>query len=354
MIATCCVKVDDKGVIVVPLLIPVEQGREYIPDDRWITTQNSDRSVYRAYSVFTLEHLIPLGQTHSKETKLCYPFWRVLELSGLGDIWTVRRQRCRTKDLGELWYSEPWVLPEWDLLFRNWDLADHHLAWTGRHRVDISMCFFVCQLTVTILIFIRIKVLINDFRPHLKCFQFLWEICHCGNAVWGVKVGKMILHFAAIVDGDLSWNTSALRPSIIKDDYIQVLGHAPPLSRSIFIGVIVITELWVNILILLLRIIVATKLHGYVIDYQGLDSSSWILSLCHLLHERRHVVRYSQRAVVIGQADYLYSRNEVVSANSLGYMSIVLSQESRYGCLVIIQTDKDLHDLADEDECQEC
>ena len=32
-IVTCRVEVDDKGVIVVPLLIPVEQRRENIPDD---------------------------------------------------------------------------------------------------------------------------------------------------------------------------------------------------------------------------------------------------------------------------------------------------------------------------------
>ena len=162
----------------------------------------------------------------------------------------------------------------------------------------------------------------------------------------------MVLHLAAIVDGDLSRDARALWPSVIKDDDILVLGHAPPLGWSIETGVIVITELSVNSLILILRVVVATELHGFIIDRQGLDSSSCIFGRCDNLHEWCYVVWYSQRAVIVGQADYLNCWDEVVSGDTLGPMSIIFSQESRYGRLVIVQIDKDLQDLADENAGQ--
>ena len=160
----------------------------------------------------------------------------------------------------------------------------------------------------------------------------------------------MVLHFAAIVNGDLSRYASALWPGVVKDDNILVLGHAPPLRRSIDTGVIGITELCVHILILVLRVVVATELHGLVIDWYALSSSSCVLSRCENLHERCYVVRYSQRAVVVSQADYLYSGDEIVRWNILGSMTIIFSQECRYSRLVIVQIDEDLHDLSNENE----
>ena len=168
-IATCCVEVDDKGIIVVPLLIPCEQRREHIHDNRWITTQNSDRGVYRANSVIALIYLISLTEADSEQAKFRNPFRWVVEGSRLCEIRVVSGQKCRAKDLRELRHSKPWVLPEWDLLLRKQDLADDHIActWTGGHWVDISICYFVCHFIVAVLIFIGIKVLINDFCPHL-------------------------------------------------------------------------------------------------------------------------------------------------------------------------------------------